>query len=246
MTNQYQHRNIQGQRFHASDMQFLPVGKVVCVGRNYMDHITELGNAVSELPILFMKPSTALVDMNLPIHLPLGAHSCHNELELAFLIGEKLTRANTSQCREALVGVGLALDLTLRELQTQLKHAGQPWERAKAFDNSCPMSGFVSLSGYDDQRHEFTLHVNGELRQRGDSQLMLNKVLFLVQHISETFTLMPGDVVITGTPKGVGPLHHGDRISAELIGHFALGTEVICNVIANDQIAQARPTGDIS
>lgn len=226
MTHQYFHRDIQGHAFLTPDNRILPVGKVVCVGRNYMDHVTELGNQVSELPVLFMKPATALVDASDPINIPSELGECHNELELAFLIGQKLTRANQSECSKAIVAVGLALDLTLRDLQTQLKTAGQPWERAKAFDGSCPMTGFIPLTHFSDQRFEFMLRVNGELRQQGDSRLMLNKVLPLLEQISQVFTLMPGDIVITGTPKGVAPLHNGDHIEAELVGHFRVQTRV--------------------
>ncbi|WP_371192880.1 fumarylacetoacetate hydrolase family protein [Glaciecola sp. SC05] len=226
MTELYQHLNLQGQAFRGIKSGQFPVGKVVCVGRNYMDHIKELGNEVSELPILFMKPASALVDINQGITLPKHAGECHNELELAFLIGEKLSNASEQECADAIVGVALALDLTLRDLQNQLKKAGQPWERAKAFDGSCPISGFMPIAQFEEPQFEFTLHVNGELRQHGNSQLMLHKVLPLVANISKTFTLMPGDIVLTGTPKGVAALHTGDSIDAELVGHFAIHTQV--------------------
>ncbi len=222
----YQHKSIDGTAFQL-DGRALPVGKAVCVGRNYLDHVQELGNQVSELPLLFMKPASAFVDINKPVSIPLAYGECHNELELAFLIGKKLSSANQEQCAEAIVGFGLALDLTLRDLQNQLKQDGHPWERAKAFDGSCPVSGFIPLAGYEQQAFEFKLRVNGELKQHGNSDLMLHRVLPLISHMSEMFTLLPGDVILTGTPKGVGPLHDGDSIDIELCDHFAIQTSVV-------------------
>jgi 2-keto-4-pentenoate hydratase/2-oxohepta-3-ene-1,7-dioic acid hydratase in catechol pathway len=189
-----------------------------------MDHIEELGNIPSEQPLLFMKPETALVDIQQNVKIPLQYGQCHNEVELAFLVGETLTNADQQTCGQAVVGVALALDLTLRDLQTQLKKDGHPWERAKAFDGSCPISGFVPLNGYDDEPLTFSLKINHKQVQLGDSRLMLHKVLPLLSHISKIFTLMPGDVVLTGTPKGVGPLYDGDIIDIELCEHFSLQT----------------------
>jgi 2-keto-4-pentenoate hydratase/2-oxohepta-3-ene-1,7-dioic acid hydratase in catechol pathway len=225
MSGCYQHKNIQGAPFQYAG-QLLPVGKVLCVGRNYLDHIQELGNESSELPLLFIKPATALVDINEPLLIPTAQGACHNELELAFLIGNKLTNADEQQCSSAIAGVGLALDLTLRDLQGQLKSRGHPWERAKAFDASCPISGFVPLNGYQHQRFTFSLHLNGALKQQGDSDLMLHKVVPLLAHISQTFTLMPGDILLTGTPKGVGPLQSGDTMQVALNDYFEINTHV--------------------
>lgn len=221
----YQHKHISGASF-LLDGQHLSANKVVCVGRNYMDHIEELGNVPSELPLLFMKPATALVDIRQKVKIPLEYGQCHNELELAFLVGKKLSNADEETCGQAIAGVALALDLTLRDLQDQLKKDGHPWERAKAFDGSCPISGFVPLNGYDEEHFTFSLKVNDKQVQLGDSRLMLHKVLPLLSHISKSFTLMPGDVVLTGTPKGVGPLYDGDVIDVALVEHFSLQTSV--------------------
>lgn len=204
----------------------LKAGKVVCVGRNYADHIAELNNAVPDEPLLFMKGNNALVPLSDKVFIPEGC-LCHNELELAFLIGSTLTAATVEQAIAAIEGVGLALDLTLREKQTELKAKGHPWERAKAFDGSCPVSAFVQVSEIDLQETlHFSLSVNEVLRQQGDSAQMLWSWPELVAHISAQFTLYPGDIVLTGTPKGVGPLVHGDSLNANLHGFIECKAQV--------------------
>ncbi|MCX2781018.1 fumarylacetoacetate hydrolase family protein [Microbulbifer thermotolerans] len=195
----------------------LSPGKIVCVGRNYAAHAAELGNPVPEEPLLFIKPATAAVPMAEPIRLPAGRGSCHFEGELALLIGERLTGATPSEVPAAIAGLGLALDLTLRQLQSQLKKDGHPWEKAKGFDGACPLSPFVKLGSIPDWGDlTYSLWLNGELRQRGETALMLTPIPELVAYISAYFTLMPGDVVLTGTPAGVGELQSGDRIAMQL------------------------------
>lgn len=195
----------------------LTPGKIVCVGRNYADHAAELNNPVPDEPLLFIKPATAAVPMGEPLHLPSGRGSCHFEGELALLIGDTLTDANAADVPQAIAGLGLALDLTLRDLQAQLKKDGHPWEKAKGFDDSCPLSPFVKLDWLPDWDNlTYSLWLNGELRQRGKTKHMLTPVLDLVAYISSYFTLQPGDVVLTGTPAGVGELHHGDELVMQL------------------------------
>ncbi|MDF2179829.1 fumarylacetoacetate hydrolase family protein [Aliiglaciecola sp. CAU 1673] len=205
----------------------LPVGKAVCVGRNYLDHVQELNNEVPEQALLFIKPSTSFVPFAEAVTIPSGQGPCHNELELALLIGKPLKNATPQQAMEAIWGVGLALDLTLREVQDSLKAKGQPWERAKAFDGSCPLSGFVPAQQLGDlQQLGFSLEVNGVSRQRGDARLMIRDIPSLLCEISHCFTLEPGDLVLTGTPKGVGPLNPGDALNARLDGHLQAQAKV--------------------
>jgi len=195
----------------------LSLGKIVCVGRNYADHAAELNNPIPADPLLFIKPATAAVPMHEPIHLPVGRGGCHFEGELALLIGEHLSGANAAEVPAAIAGLGLALDLTLRELQSQLKKDGHPWEKAKGFDGACPLSPFVKLDWAPDwDGLTYSLWLNDALRQRGKTGHMLTPILDLVAYISSHFTLMPGDVVLTGTPAGVGELLHGDRIAMQL------------------------------
>lgn len=194
-----------------------PVGKVVCVGRNYAEHARELDNPVPSEPLLFIKPTTALASMNQPVQLPTGAHIVHHELELALLLDRRLTRVGEEEAVTAIAGVGLALDLTLRDVQSRLKAAGHPWEIAKGFDGACPCSAFVRPALIADLYDlAFTLRKNGEVVQRGNSADMLFSIPRLLSEMSWHFTLLPGDVVLTGSPAGVGPLQAGDRLIAVL------------------------------
>ncbi|MDU0354609.1 fumarylacetoacetate hydrolase family protein [Paraglaciecola aquimarina] len=218
----YNHQNCDGKKIH------LDVGKVVCVGRNYMLHIQELNNEVPEQPLLFMKPSTALCSVLEPVSIPDHLGECHNELEVAVLINKRLTEATPEDVAASLWGVGLGLDLTLRDVQAKLKSKGQPWERAKAFDGSCPMSGFIPLSDINELNNlQFSLQVNGELRQQGNSADMMLPIVELIVEISQSFTLMPGDIVMTGTPKGVGPLKKGESLELTLENGFSVSTKII-------------------
>lgn len=196
------------------------LGKIVCVGRNYADHAKELNNPIPKQPLLFIKPATAAVSMLEPMTIPNNLGPCHHEIEMALLIGSELSASSAAwaddDIRAAVVGVGLGLDLTLREVQEVLKEKGQPWERAKGFDGSCPLSNFVAADGIDLQNISLQLHRNGQLQQSGNTVDMLFSVITLLRDIAHSFTLLPGDVVLTGTPAGVGPLCSGDTIKARL------------------------------
>lgn len=218
----YQHHDYQGSSID------LPVGKVACIGRNYLDHIEEMKSVVSESPLLFLKPKAALCDMGKPLCIPTDQGECHNELEVAVLLKHALCKATEDEVLAAIWGIGLGLDLTLRDVQRELKAQGQPWERAKSFDLSCPVSGFVPIASFDDlQDLHFTLSINGEVRQSGHTAMMLHKIVPLIAHMSQTFTLDVGDVVLTGTPKGVGPLLPGDYIDASLRNKITVNTKVV-------------------
>lgn len=201
-------------------------GKIVCVGRNYAEHARELGNEVPETPILFMKPATSLVAMDNQIVIPSDRGSCHIETELAVLIGDTLTGASSDEVLGSVAAVGLAFDLTLRDLQSQLKSKGHPWERAKAFDGSCPLSHWVSCEGLDWGDIELTLMRNGNLQQSGSTAQMINPVANLLSEISQSFTLAPGDIVLTGTPAGVCELKQGDELVATLADRLEVHTQV--------------------
>ena len=205
----------------------LAPGKIVCIGRNYAEHARELNNSILTEPMLFMKPVTSIVDISKPIIVDWEKGVAHHELEISILIGDALTRCTKDQAASAIIGVGIALDLTLRDLQNELKQKGHPWEKAKAFDGSCPLSAFEPIESFDALDNiEFQLTVNGTLRQKGSSQQMLTDIVSLLEYISHWFSLMPGDVVLTGTPAGVGPLHPGDELQIDLSGHFTIQTMV--------------------
>ncbi|OUR92771.1 isomerase/hydrolase [Gammaproteobacteria bacterium 42_54_T18] len=199
----------------------LPLGKVVCVGRNYAAHAKELNNPVPSTPMLFIKPTTAVVAIDDAVVIPKGKGTCHHELEVSVLIGEKLTNATLESVREGIVGYGLGLDLTLRDVQDRLKEKGHPWEVAKAFDGSCPLTEFVPTGQVTDPLTlDLQLERNGVLQQKGNTSDMITGVFDLVAFMSTQFTLLPGDVVMTGTPAGVGPLESGDELTLTLEPHL--------------------------
>ncbi|MEP1217274.1 MAG: fumarylacetoacetate hydrolase family protein [Marinobacter sp.] len=217
----YQHHWKDGTPVH------LPLGKIVCIGRNYAEHARELNNPVPDEPLLFIKPATSAVHITRPLDFPRDRGDVHFETELAVLIGRPLTNASASEAEGAILGYGLALDLTLRDVQSRLKEKGQPWERAKAFDGACPLSPFVSVDRLRRDHLTFTLDINRERQQTGDTRDMLNPIVPLIAYMSSQFTLMPGDVVLTGTPKGVGPLVSGQILSLELEDALFVETTVL-------------------
>src|SRR5690606_9849840 len=198
----------------------LTMGKVVCVGRNYAEHARELNNPVPSEPLLFIKPATAVVPLADGFQLPNGRGAVHYETEIALLIGAPLSgTVSPADAAGAIAGIGLALDLTLRELQDQLKAKGHPWARAKAFDGACPLSPFLppdAVPALDSIGLQ--LRINGALRPDGSSAEMLTHIVTLLHHIAGIFTLLPGDVVRTGTPAGVGVLQPGDELALEIPG----------------------------
>lgn len=205
----------------------LPVGKAVCVGRNYAEHAKELGNAVPETPLLFIKPATALRALANNIVLPENLGEVHHEIEITVLIGSHLKNATEEQAKAAIYGYGVGLDLTLRDVQNELKAKGCPWERAKAFDGSGMLSQWVEARGISTRQHiAIGLEVNGELRQEGHSGQMLFPIPALLAEISQCFTLEPGDLVFTGTPSGVAALHRGDELALRLGNFFIATTQV--------------------
>ncbi|APX63813.1 MULTISPECIES: fumarylacetoacetate hydrolase family protein [Acinetobacter] len=195
--------------------------KIVCVGRSYADHAKELGNAIPDRPVLFIKPPSALGDLDAGIEWNRDLGSCHYECELSLRIDRTLkNETDPAKALEAVGAVTLGLDLTLRDLQDDLKKKGQPWERAKAYDGACLLSDWVSVEDVvnDWKDVHYTLHVNDALRQKGDTALLIFDVGTLLADISQVFTLEEGDVVMTGTPAGVAALHSGEQLKMTLKG----------------------------
>lgn len=206
----------------------LPIGKVVCVGRNYADHAKELNNPVPTSPILFIKPASAVVPMEPEFSIPTQQGECHHELEMSLLIGQSLCNATPEKAKQAVLGYGLGLDLTLRDVQAKLKEKGHPWEIAKSFDGACPLSVFCSAEKLaNPENTPLQLQVNGQLRQSGCSSHMITPVFELVAYMSRIFTLHPGDVVLTGTPAGVAALKPGDQLELTLADQLLCRTQVV-------------------
>lgn len=205
-------------RIPATGQEFT-IGKIVCLGRNYAEHARELGNETPSAPILFMKPATAVIGDGDTVRIPPWSDNCHHEVELALLIGKEARNVAPEEALEYVAGYGVAIDMTLRDVQDQLKAKGLPWEIAKGFDTSCPLSDFVPAASVADP-HDLSLRlsVNGEPRQDGNSGDMIHRVPQLVSHISAIFTLEAGDVILTGTPSGVGRVKAGDVMEAVIAG----------------------------
>ncbi|TSK06739.1 MAG: fumarylacetoacetate hydrolase family protein [Geobacter sp.] len=195
------------------------IGKILCIGRNYADHIKELGNETPERPVIFTKPASSVIGEGEEIVIPPYSGDCHHEAELALLIGKKGKEIAAADALSHVAGYGVAIDLTLRDVQAELKKKGLPWDIAKGFDTACPLSSFIPAGEVSDpQALRITLTVNGEKRQDGGTDLMIHRIPELLCYLSSVFTLEPGDLVLTGTPAGVGPVKSGDRVVAEIGG----------------------------
>lgn len=202
-----------------------PIGKILCIGRNYADHIKELGNAKPEAPIIFMKPATSVIFEGESIIIPPYSMDCHHEAELALLIGRSGKNIAVEDSLGHIAGYGVAIDLTLRDVQAELKKKGLPWDIAKGFDTACPLSAFVDAATVaDPQNLQIKLDVNGQPRQNGNTSLMIHSITAIISHMSNIFTLEPGDLILTGTPAGVGQIKSGDIITTAIpgVGQFSI------------------------
>ncbi|MDX9751172.1 MAG: fumarylacetoacetate hydrolase family protein [Flavobacteriales bacterium] len=195
--------------------------KIVCIGRNYGEHAKELGNAVPDEPVVFLKPPSALVPLPGPIVLPAFSKDVQHEVELVYTIARRNGHAVADK-------VTLGLDLTARDLQQALKAKGLPWEKAKAFDGSAYVAGtFTALESFPAGHHiEFMLKKNGHVVQSGHSGQMLFGADELIAHVERYMALGPGDMLFTGTPAGVGALAHGDRLEGYLLGELVFDLAV--------------------
>jgi len=199
--------------------QTIPVGKIVAIGRNYAEHARELGNPIpaDDQPVLFIKPASSLLADGGTVVIPPYSDDCHHEIELAILIGTTGKDIPQPEAMNHVAGYGVALDLTLRDVQSRQKAKGLPWEIAKAFDTSCPISRFIPADTVaDPQKLPLELRVNGELRQKGITADMLRPIPRLIAEASSYFTLEAGDILLTGTPSGVGRIQSGDLLEATI------------------------------
>ncbi|MGB9428528.1 MAG: fumarylacetoacetate hydrolase family protein [Gammaproteobacteria bacterium] len=195
--------------------------RIFCIGRNYAEHAKEMGAPKPAQPVVFMKPATSLVAVGEPLKLPKDQGSVHHELELVVAIGREGKEISAGDALDHVAGVTLGIDLTLRELQAKLKQAGQPWELSKSFDGSAVIGNLVAWpANLDIQNIDMQCRVNDVLRQQGNTRDMLFPVAEIVAFLSHYWRLLPGDLIYTGTPAGVGPLLPGDRIE---IASFSIG-----------------------
>ena len=197
-------------------------GKIVCVGRNYVEHARELGNEVPKQPLIFLKPPSSVILPGEPIILPPDSQQVEFEGEIGIVVGRRLRHAQPPEAAGAIRGIVALNDVTARDLQ---KSDGQ-WTRAKGFDTFCPIGPEAPAPG-DLQTLEVVTRVNGEERQRGRASDMAFSIPTLLAYISRVMTLEPGDVIATGTPAGVGPLRPGDVVEVEVVG-----TSTVSNPVA--------------
>ncbi len=202
------------------------VGKIVCVGRNYVKHAEELGNEVPKFPIIFLKPVSSLIQSGEKIEHPDYSEEMHHEVELVLLIGKDIKNANDNEAEEAIAGYAVGLDMTLRDLQNQFKSKGQPWTLAKVFDASAVVSDFISKDEVDVTKEKIYLKVNEELKQDSTLDKMIFNNIEIIKFISSKMTLEKGDLIFTGTPEGVGKVVKGDKISAGIGDNLRLETEI--------------------
>jgi 5-carboxymethyl-2-hydroxymuconate isomerase len=199
----------------------IPIGKIICIGRNYAKHAAELGNEIPDKPVLFLKPAAVVIQSGEQVIHPSYSNELHHEVELVLLIGQSAKDVTLEDAENVLVAYGVGLDMTLRDVQKELRKAGDPWTLAKVFDTSAVISDLVSKKDYRLTLNEkINLTVNGEIRQDDNLSNMIFKPTELVQYISTVMTLEKGDLIFTGTPSGVSKVNRGDKIEAR-IGKFA-------------------------
>ena len=206
----------------------IPINKVVCVGRNYVEHIQELGNEQHEKPVIFLKTVTSVIYSGEEIIYPSFSDDMHYETELVLLIGSTVKNADKILAEKAIAGYGVGLDMTLRDVQNDLKKKGHPWTIAKCFDTSTVLSDFISSDDYKLTLNEtITLKVNGEVRQNDQLNKMILNPVQTVEYISSLMTLEEGDLIFTGTPKGVGKVNRGDVLEAQIENVSQLNCKVV-------------------
>ena len=193
--------------------------KIICIGRNYVAHARELNNDVPEKPVFFMKPDSALVISNRPFFYPEFSKDVHHELEVVIRINRLGRSIEEQYAHRYFSEVALGLDFTARDLQAEQKKKGLPWEIAKGFDYSAPISEFRPLDKYENIHNlSFRLDVNGKTVQDGNTSLMIFSFEKIIAYVSRFMTLKTGDLIYTGTPAGVGPVVIDDRLEAYLEG----------------------------
>jgi acylpyruvate hydrolase len=197
--------------------------KIICIGRNYVDHIKELNSAMPSAPVFFLKPDTALLTRNRPFYYPSFSKEIHHEIELVLKISKVGKAIQPKFASSYFDEIGIGFDLTARDLQDEAKKKGLPWALSKGFDQSAPISRFVPKSTFPGMKNiSFSLKKNGETVQTGNSGLMIYPFDAMISYVSQYMTLRTGDLLFTGTPAGVGPIKIGDVLEGYLEGEQML------------------------
>lgn len=202
--------------------------RIFAVGRNYAEHIQELNNERPGEPVVFTKPDTALLRNNAPFYFPNISNDIHHEVELVLKIGKEGKAIDQQFAHKYIEGIGIGIDFTARDLQQKAKEKGLPWDIAKGFDGSAPVSStFYPLSHFQDTKNiRFKLEVDGVVKQDGNTQFMLFPFDYIIAYLSRFFTLKTGDLIFTGTPKGVGSVSIGNRLCAYIENEKLLDFEI--------------------
>lgn len=201
--------------------------KIICIGRNYVNHAKELNNPVPTEPVVFIKPDSAILQSNKPFFIPEFTNDVHHELEVVVKINRVGKHIQSKFAHKYYDSITVGIDFTARDIQTKMKEKGLPWEKAKAFDGSAPVGKFIKLSSDKDINNlDFSMNLNGKVAQIGNTKDMLFSVDTIIEHVSKYFTLKIGDLIFTGTPAGVAKVNMGDTIEA-FIGDEKLLTTFI-------------------
>ena len=201
--------------------------KIICIGRNYVAHIHELQNEVPSSPVVFLKPPSSLISNGESIVIPSMSTDVHHEVELVAEIGREVRFVDEQDALAAVRGYAVGLDMTARDLQSIAKEKRLPWSVSKGFDTFAPLGQIVPAEGIDPTDLDIRLTINGALRQDGNTSLMIYPLPVLIAYVSRIFTLIPGDLIYTGTPAGVGPVADGDHLVATVSGLPALEVNVV-------------------
>jgi 2-keto-4-pentenoate hydratase/2-oxohepta-3-ene-1,7-dioic acid hydratase in catechol pathway len=192
-------------------------GSIFCIGRNYADHIKEMKSSRTKDPVVFLKPRSSIIHTNGEVVIPQLSDDVHHEAEMVLLVGSKGKNLSADNAREIIKAIGIGIDFTARDLQSEAKQKGKPWTLSKGFDTFAAIGNFVEPDNkINPGRLNISLSVNGEVKQNDSTELMIFSIEEIVSYLSHQFTLYPGDLIFTGTPKGVSSVTHGDRITATL------------------------------
>ena len=202
--------------------------RIFAIGRNYAEHIQELKNERPDEPVIFTKPDSALLRNNAPFYYPSFSTDVHYEVELVLRVSKEGKNIDEKFSSKYFDAIGIGVDFTARDLQQKAKEKGLPWDIAKGFNGSAPVSDvFKPIAAFTDLKNiNFSLTVNGEVRQQGNTSFMLFSFDYIISYLSKFFTLRTGDLIFTGTPKGVGPVKVGDVLSARVDDEKLLEFEV--------------------
>ncbi|HEY6159638.1 MAG TPA: fumarylacetoacetate hydrolase family protein [Bacteroidia bacterium] len=200
--------------------------KIICIGKNYAEHIKEMKSAVPTEPVFFMKPDTALVKDGAPFYIPDFSNDLHHEVEIVLKINRNGKNIEEKFAHKYFDEISVGIDFTARDLQAKCKEKGLPWEKAKAFDNSAPIGTFIPKSKFAMDNIDFHLDINGAMVQKGNTKDLLFSFDKVISYISKFVTLKQGDLIYTGTPEGVGPVKPGDKLQAYIGNEKLLEFEV--------------------